>query len=77
MSKRFSILAAALVASGRSLSTTFIDRPGPRQLELPSRQFDYLSIEERSRLAFADPEEGAFGSNDAYSAMPCDFPFDP
>jgi len=50
MSKRFSILAAALVASGRSFSTTSIDRPGPRQLELPSRQFDYLSIEERSRL---------------------------
>ena len=73
MSKRFSILAAALVASGRTLSTTFNDHPGPRLLELPSRQFDYLSIEERSRLAFADPDEGQLGSERAASALPREY----
>ncbi len=58
MSKRFSILAAALVASGHSLSTIFMDR-SDRVLELQTNGIDDLSIEERSRLAFSDPEEPA------------------
>jgi len=77
MSKRFSILAAALVASRRSDLTSAIGCPSSRILELPAKQIDDLSIEERTRFVYADPEEGVLGADDAYSAMPCDFPFDP
>ena len=69
MSKRFSILAAALVASGRSHSTASKYHSGSRLLDLPPRQVDDLSIEERSRLAFVDPDEGQLGSERAPSAM--------
>ncbi len=59
MSKRFSILAAALVASGRSDLTTFIGCSSSRRmLELPTEQVDDLSIEERTRLVFDDSDEG-------------------
>lgn len=73
MSKRFSILAAALVASGRSHSTAFIYHSGSRLLDLPPRQVDDLSIEERSRLAFVNPDEGQRGSERAASAMPREY----
>jgi hypothetical protein len=73
MSKRFSILAAALVASGRSHSTAFKYHSGSRLLDLPPRQVDDLSIEERSRLAFVDPDEGQLGSERAASAMPREY----
>jgi hypothetical protein len=56
MSKRFSILAAALVASGRSHLTASLVHSASRLLELPPRQFDDL-IEERSRPVFADPDD--------------------
>jgi hypothetical protein len=55
MSKRYSILAAALVASGRSHLTVVVGSSGLRPLELRSN--DDLSIEERSRLAFVDRED--------------------
>jgi len=70
MSKRFSILAAALVASGRGHLTATLDRSASRQLELPPRQFDHLSIEERSRLVFADPDDGLLGGEDENYAIP-------
>jgi hypothetical protein len=70
MSKRFSILAAALVASGRSHTTAFSYHSGSRLLDLPPRDVDDLSIEERSRLAFVDPDEGQLGSERTASAMP-------
>ena len=60
MSKRFSILAAALVASGRSLSTTLIDRSG-RLSRLQAEQDEDLSIEEIRRFVFVDLEEGRLG----------------
>ena len=71
MSKRFSILAAALVASGRSHSTFKYRRL--RLLDLPPGQVDDVSIEERSRLAFVDPDEGQLGSGYAASAMPREY----
>ena len=73
MSKRFSILAAALVASGRSNTTAFKYHSGSRLLDLPPREVDDLSIEERSRLAFADPDEGQLGSERAASALPREY----
>jgi hypothetical protein len=57
MSKRFSILAAALVASGRSHSTIISDRLDPRPAYDRARRIEDLSIEERGRYAFDDPEE--------------------
>jgi hypothetical protein len=73
MSKRFSILAAALVASGRSHSAAFKYHSGSRLLDLPSSQVDDLTIEERSRLAFIDPDERQFGNERAASAMPREY----
>jgi len=73
MSKRFSILAAALVASGRSHTTAFKYHSGSRLLDLPPRQVDDLSIEERSRLAFVDPDEGQLGSERPASPMPREY----
>ena len=52
MSKRFSILAAALIATGRSSSMAHLNNSGGLGLEGFARQFDELSIEERRRLAF-------------------------
>jgi hypothetical protein len=69
MSKRFSILAAALVASGRSLSTTLIDRSG-RLIRLQAEQDEDLSIEEIRRFAFIDLEEGRLGHGRANSVRP-------
>jgi hypothetical protein len=57
MSKRFSIFAAAMVASGRSLSTATLDHSDPRRTDPRARRIDDLSIEERSRYAFDDPED--------------------
>jgi hypothetical protein len=71
MSKRFSILAAALVASGRSHLTVSLDHSASRLLELPPRQFDDLSIKERSRLVFADLDDGLLGGAGENSA-PCE-----
>ena len=66
MSKRFSILAAAaFVASGRSHSAACKYHSGSRLLDLPPGQVDDLSIEERSRLAFVDPDEGQLGNERA------------
>jgi hypothetical protein len=73
MSKRFSILAAALVASGRSHSAAFKYHSGSRLLDLPPRQVDDLMIEERSRFAFVDPDEGQLGSEPADSTMPREY----
>jgi hypothetical protein len=73
MSKRFSILAAALVTSGRGHTTAFKYHSGSRLLDLPPGQVDDLSIEERSRLAFADPDEGQLGSARAASALPREY----
>ena len=73
MSKRFSILAAALVASGRSHTTAFKYHSGSRLLDLPPREVDDLSIEERSRLAFVDTDEGQLASERAASAMPREY----
>ena len=73
MSKRFSILAAALVASGRSHSTAFKYHSGSRLLDLPPRQVDDLSIEERSRLAFLDTDDGQLGSERATPATPREY----
>jgi len=49
MSKRYSILAAALVASGRSLSTTSLDHLETRPLERRSRQTDIAPAEQRDK----------------------------
>jgi hypothetical protein len=76
MSKRFSILAAALAASGRSDLTAFIGRSSSRMRELPTRQVDDISIE-RTRFVYADPEEEVSKSDAAYSFVPSDFPFGP
>ena len=73
MSKRFSILAAALVASGRGHTTAFKYHSGSRLLDLPPREVDDLSIEERSRLGFVDPDEGQPASERADSAMPREY----
>ena len=67
MSKRFSILAAALVASGRGHTTAFKYHSGSRLLDLPPREVDDLAIKERSRLGFVDPDEGQLGSERADS----------
>jgi len=77
MSKRFSVLAAALVVSGRSDLTTFIRCSSSGMLELPTEQVDDPSIEERTRLVFDDSDEGVLRREHANFAMPCDFPFDP
>jgi hypothetical protein len=69
MSKRYSILAAALVANGRSSATAFLD---PSTVLTPDRRaggIDDLSIEERSRRAFADPEDWPPGREPAMSAV--------
>ena len=70
MSKRFSIIAAALVSSGRCLSTTVIDRSGAQLLELQTKPIDDLSVEERSRIAFADPEEWPLRNEGVNSVVP-------
>jgi len=70
MSKRFSILAAALVASGRSHLTASLDHSASCLLELPPRRFDDLSINERSRLVFADRDDGLLGGEGENSAIP-------
>lgn len=78
MSKRFSVLAAALVVSGRSDLTTFIGCSSSRRmLEIPTEQVDDPSIEERTRLVFDDSDEGVLRREHANFAIPCDFPFDP
>ena len=73
MSKRFSILAVALVASGRGHTTAFKYHSGSRLLDLPPREVDDLSIEERSRLAFVEPDEGQLGSEREDSASPPEY----
>ena len=73
MSKRFSILAAAFVASGRSHSTAVKYHSGSRLLDLPPGQVDDLSIEERSRLAFVDPDVGQLGSERVASTLPREY----
>jgi hypothetical protein len=69
MSKRYSILAAALVATGRSSATTFLDQSAVLRPDSPAGRIDDLSIEERSRRAFANPEESAPGRDPALSAV--------
>jgi hypothetical protein len=59
MSKRFAIIAAALVSAGRSLSTTSVDHSDPFPFPL---EHETARIQERSRLAYAEPEEGLPGS---------------
>jgi hypothetical protein len=58
MSKRFAIIAAALVAAGRTFPTSLVDRSEERRVDRAAPVTDELSIEERSRLAFADFEDG-------------------
>jgi hypothetical protein len=69
MSKRYSILAAALVASGRSSSTTFLDKSAALRPDSLVGRIDELSIEERSRRAFANPEEWQPGRDPAMAAV--------
>jgi hypothetical protein len=69
MSKRYSILAAALVANGRSSATTFLDQSTVLKPDRPAGRIDDLSIEERSRRAFADPEEWPPGRDPTMSAV--------
>ena len=69
MSKKYAILAAALVASGRSSATAFLDRSTVLMPDSPAVRIDDLSIEERSRRAFANPEEWPPGRDPAMSAV--------
>jgi hypothetical protein len=69
MSKRYSILAAALVASGRSSATTFLDQSTVLGPDSPAGKIGDLSIEERSRRAFANPEEWPSRRDPAMSAV--------
>ena len=69
MPKRYSILAAALVASGRSSATKFLDQWTVLSPDTAAVQIDDLSIEERSRRAFANPEEWPPGRDPAMSAV--------
>jgi hypothetical protein len=73
MSKRYSILAAAVVASGRGDTTGFKYHSGSRLLDLPPREVDDLAIKERSRLGFVDPDEGQLGTGRADSATPREY----
>lgn len=75
MSKRFSILAAALVASGRSLSTTFIDRSG-HLIKLQTQQDEDLSTEEMKRF-LVDLEEGRLGHERVDPLQPRTLPLVP
>jgi hypothetical protein len=67
MSKRFAIIAAALVSAGRSLSTTSVDHsdPFPFPLDRQTKRIRELAIEERSRLANAELEQGPPGEGPA------------
>ena len=69
MPKKYAILAAALVASGRSSATAFLDRSTVLMPDSPAVRIDDLSIEERSRRAFANPEEWPPGRDLAMSAV--------
>jgi len=69
MSKRYSILAAALVATGRSSSTIFLDRSGITWRDCEAERIGELSVEEKNRLAFADPEEWPAEQEPAWPAI--------
>jgi hypothetical protein len=69
MSKRYLIFAAALVATGRSAFTTFLDQPAMRRPDCEAGRIGELSIEERSRLALADPEECPAEQEPAWPAI--------
>ncbi len=71
MPKRYAILAAALAAKGRSFSTTSMDHsdPFPFPLDRQTKRIHELTIEERSRLAHAEPEEGLPGTGPASLAI--------
>jgi hypothetical protein len=69
MPKRYSILAAALVASGRSSATKFMDQWAELSPDSLAVRIDDLSIEERSRRAFANPEEWPPGRDPAMPAL--------
>ena len=65
MSERYSILAAALVANGRSAATAFLDQSTVLRPDGPAGRIDDLTTEERSRRAFANPEEWPPGRDSA------------
>jgi hypothetical protein len=69
MSKRYSILAAALVANGRGSATTFLDQSAVLRPDSPAGRIDELSIEERRRRGFANLEEWPPGRDAAMSAV--------
>ena len=71
MSKRFAIIAAALVSAGRSLSTMSVDHsdPFPFPLDRQTGRIHELTIEERSRHAYAELEEGLPGEGAASLAV--------
>ena len=63
---------AALVASGRSLSTTIV-ASGSGLPEPPSKQIQDLSIRERTQPGFDGLEEAAIRIERADSAMPSEW----
>jgi hypothetical protein len=73
MSKRYSIRAAALAASGRDVLTTSIDCSGC-VLELETRRTDDLVIDEKSGPVFVDRDAGLLGNERANFTIPRQLP---
>ncbi len=69
MSKRFAIIAAALAAKGRLPARNSAEDAAVLRLAVQPPPRKELSIEERSRLGYAELDSGVPEKERAYSAL--------